>query len=441
MHYYLFIIVFAWSGLAFGFAANPAVVPPIGIVQSGSAATIGFGSNGTVLMPSGPVQINNTNGQVRIVGPSTFNNPSGAGVPVSVSGRVSPLSVLGAVSRALIRIGGPLAVGSALYQLYRDLNIQPEYTNQENGGSMPTQVWAYYPGMEANCAASPGMASRPQGTPCLQEPSGYQNQMCLRGNAARYGCQDLTQSTAVLTQQQILDMVADRPAWGAASRVEEIVAQDTIPVQVLDRIVTGPAASPGPVVTTIDSVTGQRTVVTTTNNHTYEGDRITTNQTTNTTVTNNAGNVVSNITVASVAPVQAAPLSQTQAQPATPPASAPQIETCGLPGKPKCQIDETGTPAVDPKNETQAVEDLFRPLKELAQNPTSKLPTLPTISWAFQLPTACSAITISAFAPFLQAVDICPFKPMFHEIMSMVWVIGGLLGAISVFWRNVFAQT
>ena len=181
--------------------------------------------------------------------------------------------------------------------------------------------------------------------------------------------------------------------------------------------------------------------MTTTNNHTYEGDRITTNQTTNTTVTNNAGNVVSNITVASVAPVQAAPLPQTQAQPATPPASAPQIETCGLPGKPKCQIDETGTPAVDPKNETQVVDDMFRPLKELAQNPVSKLPTLPTINWAFQLPTGCSAITIAAFAPFLQAVDICPFKPVFHDIMTIAWIIGGLFGAISVFWKNVFAQT
>lgn len=111
------------------------------------------------------------------------------------------------------------------------------------------------------------------------------------------------------------------------------------------------------------------------------------------------------------------------------------VETCGLPGKPACKIDETGTPTAENPDEADARSAWDR-LKDIASNPASMLPSLPSINWNFQLPTYCSAIPLPAFAPFLEQIDICPFQPMFHDVMSVVWVIGGLLGAVGLFWRD-----
>lgn len=135
-------------------------------------------------------------------------------------------------------------------------------------------------------------------------------------------------------------------------------------------------------------------------------------------------------------------ISTTEAQGGEKPATEPQeIETCGLPGKPKCLIDETGTPEKKDYEEQKKVDDIFKPVKEIIASPETKLPSLPSLNWAFQLPTGCTAISLPAFAPWLQGIDICPFLPMFHDIMSVIWVIGGLFGAIGTFWRNVFSQT
>jgi hypothetical protein len=116
----------------------------------------------------------------------------------------------------------------------------------------------------------------------------------------------------------------------------------------------------------------------------------------------------------------------------------PDVAACGLPGSPPCKIDESGTaPYVDLKPK-QTADDAVKPLSDFAKNPTAALPTLPTINWSFALPAGCTAILIPAFSPFLSSIDICQFQPMFHSIMSMVWLLGGLLGAISLFWRNTF---
>jgi hypothetical protein len=126
--------------------------------------------------------------------------------------------------------------------------------------------------------------------------------------------------------------------------------------------------------------------------------------------------------------------------PAPAPAPAEKSITCGLPGTPACKIDETGTPA-DPKLDAEKKStDVLKPLKDFAANPTAALPSLPSLNWAFRLPSGCTAISLPAFAPYLQAIDICPFTSMFHDIMSVVWVLGGLFGAIGTFWRNVFSQ-
>lgn len=116
------------------------------------------------------------------------------------------------------------------------------------------------------------------------------------------------------------------------------------------------------------------------------------------------------------------------------------IELCGLPGTPPCKIDEAGTAEPDTSVDIDAdVSNAQKPLDDLIADPDSVLPAFPSLSWNFSLPTGCAVIDIAAFAPYLTGIDICQFQPLFHDIMSMVWVLGGLFGAISMFWRNTLA--
>ena len=112
-----------------------------------------------------------------------------------------------------------------------------------------------------------------------------------------------------------------------------------------------------------------------------------------------------------------------------------EIITCGLPNTPPCKIDETGTPSGEDKNPEGEVDGLLADIKAIAQG-TYDWPDMPTISWSFHLPSTCGVISIPQFAPFMTEVNICPFQDIFHEIMGVVWILGGLLGAISMFWRD-----
>jgi len=112
---------------------------------------------------------------------------------------------------------------------------------------------------------------------------------------------------------------------------------------------------------------------------------------------------------------------------------------CGLPTTPPCKIDEQGTPENPKLDESKKPEDITKSLKDFAEDPLEKLPDLPLMNWSFRLPTGCSAIQLPVFAPYLTSVDVCPFTPVFHDVMTIVWIMGGIFGAISIFWRNVFA--
>lgn len=102
---------------------------------------------------------------------------------------------------------------------------------------------------------------------------------------------------------------------------------------------------------------------------------------------------------------------------------------------------EQATEAPPQKDPDKTAEDILKPLKDFAANPKSALPTFPTLNWAFQLPSGCTAISLPAFAPYLQSIDLCPWVSLFHDLMSIVWVMGGLFGAISMFWRNTLSQS
>lgn len=180
--------------------------------------------------------------------------------------------------------------------------------------------------------------------------------------------------------------------------------------------VSGPISSPGnPQTTTTEGPSGTTTVTTNTvNNYTYQGDTVTWNIT-EITSTNTGGQTTTTTT------------------------DGKEITVCGLPGKPACKLDETGTPDPTLSDPAKDVQGAMTDIVKIVQNPTSVFPSFPSINWAFALPTGCGVIPLPAFAPFLTGIDICQFQPMFHEIMGLVWMLGGLFGAISLFWRDNLA--
>lgn len=126
-------------------------------------------------------------------------------------------------------------------------------------------------------------------------------------------------------------------------------------------------------------------------------------------------------------------------EPATAPADSPK--TCGMPGAPPCVIDESGMPT---KNDVDIAmsknpSGIQKDIDDLIKNPAAFFPKLPDLNWSFALPTGCAIISIAAFAPFLTGIDICKFQPIFHDLMSVVWMLGGLFGAISLFMRNALS--
>lgn len=119
-------------------------------------------------------------------------------------------------------------------------------------------------------------------------------------------------------------------------------------------------------------------------------------------------------------------------------APAPTVEvlTCGLPGKPPCKIDETGTPAWDPL--PSPVDDVnVSTWKTCMLSPSTCVPALPSLSWSFTLPTGCTPITLSAFSDLnLGAIDVCQFQPTIHDLMSILWAAAGLFGAVRIMSKD-----
>ncbi|MES7772613.1 hypothetical protein U6J54_12220, partial [Cutibacterium acnes] len=103
---------------------------------------------------------------------------------------------------------------------------------------------------------------------------------------------------------------------------------------------------------------------------------------------------------------------------------------CGLPGKPPCKIDETGTPSppdVDGENVfRQAIPNCLK------TDWKTCFPELPDINWSFTLPSGCAPIPVPFQRVGFSAVDIFPWQGMIHDLMSMLWAAAGLFGAIGI---------
>lgn len=117
-------------------------------------------------------------------------------------------------------------------------------------------------------------------------------------------------------------------------------------------------------------------------------------------------------------------------------------DPCGIPGSPPCKIDESGTPngegafgeAGDGIDDAKdQVIDLINGIKD-SDGP-------PPWSWTFALPTGCSPIPITGFSPWLESIDICEFQPLFHDVMSVFWLLGTVGGCVTLLYRTLIGGT
>jgi len=104
---------------------------------------------------------------------------------------------------------------------------------------------------------------------------------------------------------------------------------------------------------------------------------------------------------------------------------------CGSPGRPKCQIDETGTPSdASPYFEgpNAALDASEQAAKDLQASATSATGKNTGWSFTFSLPSACQAIPIYEGV----VVDLCQWQPVIHDLMSLAWIGACIFGCIGM---------
>lgn len=114
------------------------------------------------------------------------------------------------------------------------------------------------------------------------------------------------------------------------------------------------------------------------------------------------------------------PISSGQPDPTTAKSTPDSGITCGLPGTPKCAIDETGTPENIDKVYEQPQKDLDKAKDDIkAEIEKAKDIEAPKWNLTFQLPTGCAPYT-TGIRGFI--MNICQFQSTIHDLLSLIWV-------------------
>lgn len=400
-----------------------------------------------------------TNGLVVADAATGLPLPSGQTTPITIKSSIPKASTSAAIGRFL-RKGVPiLGTGVALYDLAQELG----YVLETNGGTVTvkqtTQPPAGYDGFEykeVNTAiaqlpyvetkqlACDAWALYRTNTNMFQEyrcrnantgPVNGQTEQRAKGSTGAWGIisdftyarrTDLTPfvPTLVETTPRNFELaITDKNEWQPSSAlgralVDAIKAGEIVSPPVTQ--ITGPASSPGPLST---SQTGDVTTQSSTEyNHTYQGNRVTTNITnTTTSFTTSTGATISSTTTTTTPEI---PQPSTETEPPDPP--------CGIPGKPPCdvKIDETGTPS-DGANRLDDDKTNFNTIRPTFDQAISDIDDIsaPDWTWTFALPTGCSPLPMGAFG---FEIDICEFQPTIHDLMSLVWVAAGIFGLLGL---------
>lgn len=438
----------ASSGTAQAFSAADFPSSTLAGKTTFGSGTIGGGSLGP-----GALSIA-SDGTVLAKGPVAFSTARGLSVEAQLVSKIAKPAVAAALGRFFIKSIPIVATGSALYELAKELgygvssnNSPPAFTRTQSNSSF--HVYGGYNVAYDTFASSPAavcaMLIEGNYTKSIHfeaiDPSNGFPGFCVvdtgaaAGNAFKVIPKGSPDTITPVSSQEVIDSLSAKTSFAVDSTVPQVVQQaieSGITFPATADTLTGPATVVSPAETTQTS--SGSSVVNNVTNNVYNGPTVTTSTVSTTQNYSPSGAAIGPPSVKVDLPVNTLP---PDAKPVTP----EKIVVCGLPDTPACRIDEQDTPKPDPAIDGKKVtDDITKPLKDFAADPAKALPQLPQLNWAFTLPSGCVPISIPAFAPFLQTIDICQFQPMFHDVMSMIWVMGALFGAISMFWRNTLSQ-
>lgn len=439
MRIIIIIVSLAVSALALG-QAVPATAPVPRVVfpvtTSGTSLTVGavtanaanaanfsFGAaaNGSVFANTG----------------SRLPTAGGASVDVTVSSTIPKAKIAKSFSALLGKSLPAVAVAKSYYDLVRE--IRDIWTTEPDGNGNMTVV-----------ERMTGVGYKVGNSGCM---SGTADSVCKAynggtggagaGGSICYGWMGYSQTpmsqctispaprdvTAAEVEAAINAKADYNPTTSALPTAVKQLIDAGVNFDAQPTTITGPASEVVAVEKKTDPATGNVTTSTTTNFYTYNGPTFSTTQNTTHVTHNPAGVVVGTPTTdtSTVAPDKPTPEAD--------------IKTCGYPGGPPCKIDESGTTdGRESDASAQAAKDAIKPMTDFAKAPSTFFPAMPQLSWTFALPTGCGVIPTPQFAPFFVSIDICPWQATFHQIMTIVWSLGGLFGAIQLFMKSALKE-
>lgn len=395
-------------------------------------------------------------GQVQVTGVGQLPNPAGGNVATTVRANIPPAAVgaaAGRVAGALFKSLGPIGVGIAIYDLAKELGFtlgRDASGAQTVTKSDPPSPTGFYYRITQSCGTFQGPYAVYTSKPAAC--SGWFPQ-------CQAGVNDTTSSAVVVGDNCVVNgnsfipiLLVDQPVvvatpsnldeltaaiaaksgWPVGSAIGRVMGEDAQPELHAPTaiIASGPASSPGPVSTTSDTTNNTTNVQTTTYNHNYSGDKITTTtNVTNITTNNTTGAVISSTTTNSTPAITPA------TAPTAPVPPVPPVETCGLPGKPACKIDETGT-APNAGTTYDATKTAIDTAKSSAETNIGGAASIGAPSWsfAFQLPTGC--------APYVTGIkgvvlNVCQYQSTIHGLLSVIWAAATAFAMIGMVGRTI----
>ena len=334
----------ALVGLCFGALGGAEVAAQVRVSEtSPGVKSVYFPSNtigGSAVVFEVPSKIvpSSDGGLVKGTALVTLKNPSGQSLPVTASGRASSASVGAAVSKFIGRVATPIAVGSALYDLFKELGydavsspsgeltvtkqktgaeqcqaLQPAPQNFAGGACSWSKPWRVYDAyVETNnaCYAKVYCSQAASNAPNLSSDIEYSGRTYL-------GAMPTGSAGSASSVQEFIDSVAAKSGWPTSSNVSRVLVEAEKLGIVPDYgtpSLSGPSSTPGSSSTSVNS-DGSSSTTTTTHNHTYAGSNITTTNVTVTTVTNTNGSTSTTTTTETPAPEKEPPPDQCKTNP------------------------------------------------------------------------------------------------------------------------------
>lgn len=408
-----------------------------------SGARLRFSTTGVPVWTTPPVQAASTaaGGGAAVLRATQSLNIGGVSVPISLSRNV-PVSNVARVLAVGSRFLGPLMVAGLVYEGVRyvagewvkdaeaPLNVRWTYVDEAYSAT-PAEACAIAWGTPVT-----GVSIRPAGGTADCTVDGFYKGPVYR----RALCNDVWVAYPTSTAPCAIIPGDDVPATDEDLEIsfqQGLVQAPTLAPTLLDLALKdsraraalladalqldGPATVEGPTTTTTEVAPGGDTTInrSTTYNINFAGDVVTVTETNSTTTTHPDQSQTVTTTVTGVA--QGAG-----------PQPAPEAEDleCGLPGTPKCAIDETGTPESDAtvSSASQALESAWQERDEQVQSSVD----VDEFGWSYTLPTltaSCSPIPVGE----LFTMNICPAVDVSRAAFSFLWtVLAGLYC-----WRRV----